>query len=93
MSITVEFYGIPRARVGVDKIHVCQGAPVTSLRQVIAEVAAQFPAFAESCTHHGTHLRHGYIANIDGEQFVHAHDDATISSGQSVLILSADAGG
>ena len=93
MPITVEFFGIPRARVGVSQTYVCDDDDVAPLGRVIAEVSKKFPDFAETCTHDGHLLRDGYIANIDGTRFVRGDENELVTSGQSVLILSADAGG
>ena len=92
MAIVVEFYGIPRARAGVSQAQIFDDLASVSFGQVIEEVARQYPSFGTGCTRDGRELLDGYIASIDGDRFVHG-DDVTVSSGQSVLILSADAGG
>lgn len=93
MSIVVEFFGIPRSRTGVSQVRICEGLPQVSLGQVIEVLAHQFPEFANTCTVDGKSLRHGYIANIDGQRFVAGNDQQLIADGQTVLILSSDAGG
>ena len=87
MNVRVEFYGIPRERAGVDALEV----PADNLEAALSEVAARLPRLAETCLRDGR-LRDGYLANINGEQFT--RDPATpLCPGDTVLILSADAGG
>lgn len=93
MTIVVEFFGIPRARAGIGHANVCDGLEEARLDEVIAEVAQRFPEFARTCTTDGHMLSDGYIASIDGVRFVQAAHNQIVHSGQSVLILSADAGG
>ena len=91
MAIVVEFFGIPRARAGVERVEVADERFQMPLSEVLLALAKQLPDFAESCLD-GSQLRANFIASIDGQCFVHG-DEAMVSSGQSVLILSADAGG
>ena len=87
MTLTVEFYGIPRLRAGVPRIEI----EATRLDEVVRELATRFPALAETCFDQGK-LRTGYVASIDGRRFV--SDPATaLGEGDTLLILSADAGG
>ena len=91
MAIQVEFFGIPRARTGVPRAVVLEQVTSASLNQVLNEVADRFPEFARECMRDGK-LQDAYVASIDGECFVHAGEQQVLT-GQSVLILSADAGG
>ena len=93
MAIVVEFYGIPRVRAGVSRTSVCDDLDTVPFGQVIAEVARRFPVFGDCCTQEGRTLLDGYIASIDGLRFVEREEEPIVASGQSVLILSADAGG
>lgn len=87
MAITVEFFGIPRARTGVASTT----ADGTTLGEVLADLTRQFPKFAEQCID-GKRLRAGSIANINGSRFI--SDPATpLVDGTALLILSQDAGG
>jgi molybdopterin converting factor small subunit len=87
MHIRVELFGIPRDRAGVAQA-TAQGAQVGD---VLAELAERFPRLAETCFD-GQRLRPGYVANLNGDCFV--TDPATpLKPGDSLLILSADAGG
>ncbi len=87
MSILVEFFGIPRQRSGV----ATTTASGNTLREVLADLATRFPALAATCLRE-SQLRPGYIANLNGRQFV-ADPDQPLQSGDALLILSADAGG
>lgn len=87
MLVTVELFGIPRARAGVAHVTV-EG---TTLGDVFANLAERFPALGVSCIS-GRELRPGYTANLRGEQFV-TDPDTVLQAGDSVLLLSLDAGG
>ena len=91
MSIEIEFFGIPRLRAGVERTTVLPDESQTTLSAVLAAIATQCPDFARDCMHEGR-LRDGYVVSVDGETFTR-RDDLPVSSGQSILILSTDAGG
>lgn len=87
MGVNVEFFGIPRERVGAATIEV----EATTLGAALDAVGRRFPQFAASCLTDGN-LAHGYLANINGRRFT--TDPATpLDSGDEVMILSADVGG
>lgn len=87
VAISVEFFGIPRQRAGLAAT-VAEGA---SLGEALQMLAGCFPELAECCFE-GDHLRPGFAANLNGQRFV--MDPATpLKPGDSLLILSADAGG
>ena len=90
-SIRVEFYGIPRQRAGTESATVPRGDTRMDLGQLIGELALRFPQMARECFD-GSRLRDGYIANVDGQQFI-TDPHTILPPGASVLILSADAGG
>ncbi|MEI8021642.1 MAG: MoaD/ThiS family protein [Schlesneria sp.] len=87
VTVKVELFGIPRARAGI--------AQTTSaghdLGDVISDMASRFPELAISCIQ-GRHLKPGFTANLSGHRFV-TDPDTLLSDGDSVLILSLDAGG
>jgi len=91
MGITVEFYGIARQRAGTAHATVEVDANRTRLGDVLMALAARFPELSATCFD-GDRLRAGYIANIDGKRFL-TDSEAPVCSGESLLILSADAGG
>ena len=92
MAIQVEFFGIPRARAGVACATTMEGRSAATLAEVLTDVADRFPEFAADCMVEQGKLREGFVVSVDGQCFV-SNDQVTITQGQSVLILSADAGG
>lgn len=87
MSITVEFYGIPRARAGT----AAWQTHAATLEELLRAIGQQFPQLEGECVTDGR-LVPGYTANLNAERFV--TDPATpLRPGDSVLLLSADAGG
>ena len=87
MSIRVELFGIPRHRAGVAETT----AEGPDLGGVLGDLALRFPGLAESCFD-GPRLRPGYVANVNGDQFV-TDPQTQLCAGDALLILSADAGG
>jgi len=87
MPIRIEFYGIPRTRAGCASVDV-EGVTV---QQAIVAAMRQIPSLADCCTESGE-LRSGYIANLNGTEFV-AESDHPLVNGDVLLLLSADAGG
>ncbi len=87
MLIQVEFFGIPRARAGVEKVQ----ASGDCLGDVLADLAVRFPDLAETCIE-DRHLRAGYTANLRGERFV-TDPETQLSDGDTLLLLNLDAGG
>jgi molybdopterin converting factor small subunit len=91
MAIRVEFFGIARQRAGVSELCLDLQRAATPLRRVLDEVATRLPELGRELVVEGR-LHASLAANLDGARFV--HDPATlIRDGQSLLILSADAGG
>lgn len=87
MNITVEFYGIARARSGTATWQTRAG----TLGDLLWAVGQHFPQLEGECLLRGR-LAPGYMANLNGDCFV--TDPATpLQPGDSVLLLSADAGG
>lgn len=87
MAITVEFFGIPRARAGVPMTT----AAGNTLGDVLINLSKRFPDLARSCIDHDR-LKPGFVANIGGDQFV--SDPVMLLAEDAVLlILSQDAGG
>jgi molybdopterin converting factor small subunit len=87
MKVTVELFGIPRLRAGVSQIE----ATGATLGEVYFDLSKRFPALGEACIS-GHSLKAGFTANLRGERFV--QDPATmLKDGDSILLLSMDAGG
>ncbi|MCH2114203.1 MAG: MoaD/ThiS family protein [Pirellulales bacterium] len=87
MEVHVELFGIPRARAGVAKT-IVHG---DRLGDVLADLAQKFPGLAETCID-GRRLRPGYTVNLRGEQFV-TDSETKLNSGDTILLLTLDAGG
>jgi molybdopterin converting factor small subunit len=89
MPIRVEFYGIARERAGCSVVELVRAR--ATLSQVLEEIGSRLPAFGRECVE-SDRLAGTLTANLDGERFI--SDPMTpIREGQTVLILSADAGG
>ena len=93
MTIRVEFFGVPRARAATGAATLEFDRGQATLSEILAELSQQFPALAKECfSTDGCRLRPEYLVSLHGEQFV--RDPGTvIRDGQSLLILSTDAGG
>ena len=87
MPVRVELFGIVRARAGV----AATTAVGWTLGDVLADLATKFPTLAEMCID-GRRLRPGFTANLGGERFVTAAE-TPLADGDTVLLLSLDAGG
>jgi molybdopterin converting factor small subunit len=87
VPVRLEFFGIPRARVGVAQMVVEAGTVREALRAAVALV----PALGECCTEAGD-LNSACIVNLDGLQFV-SDVETPVRDGQTILLLSKDAGG
>jgi molybdopterin converting factor small subunit len=85
--IHIEFYGMARLRAGVAQTT----AAGPRLGDVLADLGRRFPGLAETCFEHD-HFKPGFLANLGGDRFV-TDPDTRLNSGDSLLILSADAGG
>ena len=90
--IRVEFYGVPRLRIGAAHVS-SQG---DSLGEVLADLASRFPQFADDCLSDlgadDWALNDFVAASIGGHRFV--RDAATpLEEDDVLLIMSTDAGG
>jgi molybdopterin converting factor small subunit len=85
-QVQVEFYGIPRARAGVAQARTT----ASTLGDLAVSLSQLFPALGECCFD-GSHFRPGYTANLSGDRFT-TDPKTPISDGDTVLILSLDAG-
>jgi molybdopterin converting factor small subunit len=82
----VELLGLPRERAGVAELEL----EADTLGQLLAALAIRFPSFNELIS--VDRLRPSFTANLNGDRFI--SDPATrLTESDSVLILSADAGG
>jgi molybdopterin-guanine dinucleotide biosynthesis protein A len=85
--VTVELYGVPRLRAGVDRVTV-----------EAASVGAAVEALGRACpTLEGSVLQGNaphpaYVLNLNGDRFV-SDPGTPLSDGDSLLVLSVDVGG
>jgi molybdopterin converting factor small subunit len=82
----VEFLGIPRERAGVAELEL----QAETLGQLLATLAIRFPSFGELIA--ADRLHSSFVANLNGDRFV-SDPRTKLKAEDSVLILSADAGG
>jgi molybdopterin converting factor small subunit len=87
MRVTVELFGIPRLRAGVAQTD----ANGSTLGDVFWDLAQRFPELGEACVS-DRRLKAGFTANLRGEQFV-TDPNTYLKEGDSVLLMSMDAGG
>ncbi|MBD3672242.1 MAG: MoaD/ThiS family protein [Planctomycetaceae bacterium] len=85
--VTVEFLGIVRQRAGDERGEFA----AKNLRELWRAVAEQYPQLEGVCLDAGT-LKNGYLASIDGRRFTR-NSEESLSPGEHILLLSADAGG
>jgi molybdopterin converting factor small subunit len=82
----VELLGLPRERAGVAELDV----EAETLGELLTALATRFPLFSEMIA--VDRLQPSFTANLNGDRFI--SDPATrLRESDSVLILSADAGG
>ena len=87
LSLTVEFYGIPRERAGRPQLAVTAG----TVGDVLSAVAQQCPRLKDLRQPNGAVSRH-YRLSLNGERFL-TDIDEILPARACLLILSADAGG
>lgn len=85
--VTIEFYGIPRARAGRKELVVS----AATAGQALAAVARECPNLANIFRSDGRLAPH-YLLSLDGQCFV-TDLAQTLHSGDRLLLLSADVGG
>jgi molybdopterin converting factor small subunit len=91
MSVTIEFFGVPRQRAETERVEI----EARNLGEALAVLSERFVAMAvvcfDICDGVGR-LRPGYVVNLNGDRFV-SDPDTPLADGDALLILSADAGG
>lgn len=92
MQIRIEFFGIARSRAGISECELSfGGGGAVTIGRVLEELAIRFPGLREECIANGQ-LTPAFTMNRNGERFV--RDVALeLRDGDSLLLLSADAGG
>lgn len=91
MAVRVEFFGTARTRAGVAETAVTPISGKLRLGEAIAILSARFPELAGHCFH-GNEIADGFAACVDGKHFV-TNADFELEDGQTLLIMSSDAGG
>jgi len=86
-SVTVEFFGIARARAGVQSVQLS----AATLGDLLLLLGEKYPRLCKACID-GAEFAPGYTANINGDQFTR-DPGRKLQEGDSVLMLSLDAGG
>jgi len=82
----VEFLGIPRERAGVAELEL----DADTLGQLLAALERRFPKL--DAVIDAGRLQPSFVANLNGDRFI-SDPRTSLSAGDCVLILSADAGG
>jgi molybdopterin converting factor small subunit len=82
----VELLGLPRERIGVAVLDL----EADTLGQLLVTLAARFPSFGDLVT--GDGLEPSIVANLNGDRFI-TDPETPLDEHDSVLLLSADAGG
>ncbi|MBA61665.1 MAG: hypothetical protein CMJ76_04800 [Planctomycetaceae bacterium] len=91
MKIKIEYFGIPRQRVGVASESYEFDGEETGIHDILRAVADKHPAFQQHCMDGETINKH-MVVNLNGNQFFQSQDGVT-RDGDALLILSMDAGG
>lgn len=91
MPIRVEFFGIARQRAGTSELMLDASTGTLLLSEVLKQVAARTPELGQTLLV-GGELHESLTVNVDGNRFIR-EPTTPIRDGQSLLILSADAGG
>ncbi|HWP60320.1 MAG TPA: NTP transferase domain-containing protein [Candidatus Acidoferrales bacterium] len=92
VSITVELFGVARLLAKVAKVELTLAHGAT-IADALARLAEEVPALAGKVVERETRtLARGYACNLNGREFVR-DPSAEVRAGDSLFILSADAGG
>ena len=91
MTIRIELFGIPRQRCGTGCVELETSGTPMALADVLRQLGARYPAFARDCLDQAN-LRPQYVANLGGRRFL-GDPSSVVAPGDSLLIMSADAGG
>lgn len=92
IAIKVELFGMPRLAAGRRQVKLVI-APEACRQQFIAGLAEACPALVGKVIREDfSGLREGYVLNRNGLDFL-TGDDLNVQDGDSLLILSSQAGG
>jgi molybdopterin converting factor small subunit len=82
----VEFLGVPRQRAGIADLDV----QARTLGQLLTTLAVRLPSLGDCIVRDRLHP--ACVANLNGDRFV-SDPETPLEDHDSLLILSADAGG
>jgi molybdopterin converting factor small subunit len=85
--IDIEFYGVPRVRAGTPRIRI----DASSVGEALAVLRCACPAL-ENLVVGQDRLHEAYKLSLNGERFV-SDPQTPLAEGDTLLLLSADAGG
>lgn len=85
-EVIVEFYSMARQRAGIEAVRL----QAQTLAEAIRKVAQKFPALADLCP--GPSVSRTYLISLNAGPFLNDWN-ISLTRGDRVLILSADAGG
>jgi|TARA_B100000700_G_scaffold67186_2_gene74316 hypothetical protein len=91
MKIKIEYYGIPRQRVGIASEMLVFDHEQMGIKDIILTIARRHPEFQKHCMD-GDEINKNFTVNLNGDKFYQV-DDGFAQDGDSLLILSMDAGG
>ncbi len=87
MNVVVEFFGVPRARAGRNELEL----PTGTVGEILTRIEAMCPGLKGLRQADGRLAPH-YLLSLDGRAFL-TDLNQSLSAGDRVLLLSADAGG
>jgi len=87
VSVSVELFGIARARAGVAEVQV----EASTFGEALRDLARKVPALTESIIVDGT-LAPGWLVSLDGAEFL-SDLEARLPQDARLLLISSQAGG
>jgi molybdopterin converting factor small subunit len=87
VTVTVEFYGIPRQRAGRAEVHVS----ARTVAELLEAIEATCPGLGSLRRADGRLAPH-FLLSLGGRAFI-ADPERELHAGERLLLLSADAGG
>ena len=92
IKIQVELFGVPRLRSGRREVGLALPREV-SRQQVVCALAEACPALVGNALREDrSDLQEGYVFNHNGRSFI-GGDNISLQPGDSLLLLSSQAGG
>jgi molybdopterin converting factor small subunit len=86
-TITIELFGMPRARAAVKEVAVS----ASNAKEALTQLITKCPQLAEIFTADGS-LCANYLLSLDGQRFI-SDLSHPLRPGDRLLLLAADAGG